>query len=146
SLPWRVATPAPRAPKTRRLAGWLVAPAIAITLAIVLASNTGATAAPSYLSGTRTPSFTVPRAAAKAVAAPRKQVARPVTNVTFAIPQVNFVWGFGDPLYCGEPRPSETKEASAEAHELGTRDGAPQLNGARILVLGDSTACSFYPG
>jgi peptidoglycan/LPS O-acetylase OafA/YrhL len=146
ALPWRAARPEPRPAAPRRLAGWLVAPAIALTLAIVLASNTGATAAPSYLSGTRTPSFTLPPAAKTAVAAKRKQVPRPVTSVTFAMPKVDFVWGYGDPLYCGEPRPSETKEAVDEARSLGTRDGAPGLNGARILVLGDSTACSFYPG
>jgi lysophospholipase L1-like esterase len=144
-------------------------PAVALTLAIVLASNTGATAAPSYLSGTRTPSFTMPPAPRASVAASpahasvatgRSKAAvgagrakaavaaspRPVTNVTFAMPKVDFVWGYGDPLFCGEPRPSETKEADAAASSLGPPNVAPAAAGMRVLVLGDSTACSFYPG
>jgi peptidoglycan/LPS O-acetylase OafA/YrhL len=149
TLPWRARTrslaPRPSA-STGRLTPWLVVPAVAVTLAIVLASNTGATAAPSYLSGTRTPSFTVPPAATAAVAATKARVPRPVTNVTFAMPKVDFVWGYGDPLFCGEPRPDETKAAIGEAHALGPPKVAPALQGARILVLGDSTACSFYPG
>jgi peptidoglycan/LPS O-acetylase OafA/YrhL len=148
AIPWRV--PQPRAPaSTGRRAGWLVVPAIAVTLAIVIASNTGATAAPSYLSGTRTPSFTLPPAAARAaasVAAKSARSPRPVTSVTFAVPKVDFVWGFGDPLYCGEPRPDETRAAVDEARSLGPPVVEPVLRGARVLVLGDSTACSFYPG
>jgi peptidoglycan/LPS O-acetylase OafA/YrhL len=147
ALPWRPAERPPRAAKsTGRLARWLVVPAIAVTLAIVVASNNGATAAPSYLSGTRTPSFTVPPAAAKAVAKARTRTPFPVTNVTFKMPKVDFIWGFGDPLYCGEPRPDETRAAVDEARSLGPPDVAPALRGARVLVLGDSTACSFYPG
>jgi len=148
ALPWhpREREPRPSAAGAGRVTRWFVAPAIAVTLAIVLASNTGATAAPSYLSGTQTPSFTVPPAAAAAVAASKARVPQPVTNVTFAIPKVDFVWGFGDPLFCGEPRPSETKEAVDEARSLGVSDASPRLHGLRILVLGDSTACSFYPG
>jgi peptidoglycan/LPS O-acetylase OafA/YrhL len=146
-VPWTTSASATRAPAARgRVVPWMLVPAVVVTLAIVVASNSGATAAPSYLSGTTTPSFTVPRAARAAVAASRARVPRPITNVTFAMPKVDFVWGFGDPLYCGEPRPSETQEAVAEARALRPPRVTSSAAGLRVLVLGDSTACSFYPG
>ena len=56
-----------------------------------------------------------------------------------------FPWALGDPLFCGEPRPDETAEATrAAASEptLALPAEAPQ----RVLLLGDSTACSLWPG
>ena len=57
-----------------------------------------------------------------------------------------FIWGYGDPLLCGTPRPTETREAiAAEAKRgpLALRDAA---RGRRVLLVGDSTACSLWPG
>jgi lysophospholipase L1-like esterase len=62
------------------------------------------------------------------------------------MPKVNFIWGYGDPLFCGDPRASETREAVNEARKLGPPALARPATGERVLVLGDSTACSFYPG
>jgi hypothetical protein len=62
------------------------------------------------------------------------------------MPKVNFIWGYGDPLFCGQPRPGETKEAQGEAHKLGPPTAAGSAQGLKLLVLGDSTACSLYPG
>ena len=66
--------------------------------------------------------------------------------VTFAIPKINFIWAFGDPLFCGAPRPDETNEAVTEAHKLGAPSLVKPATGLRVLVLGDSTACSLFPG
>ena len=57
-----------------------------------------------------------------------------------------FIWGYGDPLICGDPRPSETQEAqdaAARVPALSLPDSARQQ---RILLVGDSTACSLWPG
>jgi hypothetical protein len=62
------------------------------------------------------------------------------------MPKFNFIWSFGDPLFCGEPRPSETREADVAARGAGPVKLPASAAGLRVLVLGDSTACSFYPG
>jgi peptidoglycan/LPS O-acetylase OafA/YrhL len=112
--------------------------AVVVTIAIVLASATGATPPPSYLSGSRTPP-TFP-------AATQRSDGHASTQITFATPKVNFIWGYGDPLFCGQPRPSETRAAVAEATRLGAPSGVRSASGLRILIVGDSTACSLYPG
>jgi hypothetical protein len=61
-------------------------------------------------------------------------------------PKADFIWNYGDPLYCGTPRPAEIQEATSQARDLGTPKTQQSPNGVRILLLGDSTACSFYPG
>jgi peptidoglycan/LPS O-acetylase OafA/YrhL len=61
-------------------------------------------------------------------------------------PKGNFIWGFGDPLFCGTPRPAETEEAQEQAAELGPPALERSAEGLRVLVLGDSVACSLYPG
>ncbi|MDQ6697800.1 MAG: acyltransferase [Actinomycetota bacterium] len=58
----------------------------------------------------------------------------------------NFIWGYGDPLFCGTPRPSETKEAVDTARRLGAPNLQGSAAGLRVLLVGDSTACSFFPG
>jgi peptidoglycan/LPS O-acetylase OafA/YrhL len=59
----------------------------------------------------------------------------------------SYIWGFGDPLICGPPRASETREAVTAA---ATTQPVPELpdsvHGQRILLVGDSTACSLWPG
>jgi hypothetical protein len=61
-------------------------------------------------------------------------------------PKADFIWNYGDPLYCGTPQKAEMKEASAEASKLGTPKAVQPAKNLRVLLLGDSTACSFYPG
>jgi peptidoglycan/LPS O-acetylase OafA/YrhL len=116
----------------RKVAQWLVLPSLGLTIAVVCASATGATAAPSYLAGSQTPAPIALQANS--------------SSVTFPMPKVNFIWGYGDPLFCGQPRSGETKEAQSEAHKLGPPTGAGSAQGLKLLVLGDSTACSLYPG
>ncbi|MCU1466859.1 MAG: hypothetical protein JWM72_2787 [Actinomycetia bacterium] len=132
------------------IARWLALPAVGITLAIVFVSSTGATAAPSYLSGTQTPSFsfpTVPKAPRK-VSTAGSSAPAPISSpgVTFAMPRFKFIWSIGDPLFCGEPRANETKEADDAARRAGPPVRAGSAAGLRVLILGDSTACSLYPG
>jgi hypothetical protein len=150
-----VSTASPRPPVVPRaarpaIARWLALPAVGVTLAIVLISSTGATAAPSYLSGTQTPSFsfpTVPKAS-PSVTTPGSSAPNVTSGPpgTFVTPKLNFIWSLGDPLFCGEPRPSETKEADDAARRAGTLKLQDSAAGLRVLVLGDSTACSLYPG
>jgi peptidoglycan/LPS O-acetylase OafA/YrhL/lysophospholipase L1-like esterase len=150
-LPWHHADasdPNRRAPHGH-VTRWLALPSIAITLAIVLASNTGATAAPSYLSGSQTPTFsfpTPPIAPARATGTPTSTISPATSYPTITQPKFNYVWSYGDPLFCGTPRSSETDEAVAEARRLGPPPRARSAAGLRILVLGDSTACSLFPG
>ncbi|MDQ1508319.1 MAG: hypothetical protein QOG50_163 [Actinomycetota bacterium] len=57
-----------------------------------------------------------------------------------------FIWGYGDPLLCGTPRPSETREAIAAAARMGPLALPASARQQRILLVGDSTACSLWPG
>jgi peptidoglycan/LPS O-acetylase OafA/YrhL len=61
-------------------------------------------------------------------------------------PQGPFLWGLGDPLFCGTPRAEETEEAQEKARELGPPPLDRSVDGLRVLVLGDSVACSMTPG
>jgi peptidoglycan/LPS O-acetylase OafA/YrhL len=156
-LPGRRVEPFHREPQVprRNIAPWIAVPAVAATLAIVLASNTGATAAPSYLSGTETPQFgqfsqlsqsrVTPPPVGRRAKPPRRPVVG-VPPVTFATPRFDYVWGYGDPLFCGSPRPSETSEAVDEARTLGPPTVGAARTNVRVLLLGDSTACSLFPG
>jgi peptidoglycan/LPS O-acetylase OafA/YrhL len=159
SLPWQHAATANRRARAsqRKVARWLALPAVVATLAVVLASSTGATAAPSYLSGTQTPSFAFAAPTPAPVTASNKSARSPTgktpstsrraaPDVTFVPPKLDFIWKLGDPLFCGTPRPGETKEAVDEAHKLGVPGLSAPAAGMRILILGDSTACSLFPG
>jgi peptidoglycan/LPS O-acetylase OafA/YrhL len=59
----------------------------------------------------------------------------------------SYLWSYGDPLLCLPPRPSETQEA---ANAAATTQAVPKLpdsvRGQRILLVGDSTACSLWTG
>lgn len=102
------------------------APAAALVAGVVFVSAAGATAPPSYLAGS----------------APSTQA---FTTADGTEPP-QFIWGFGDPLICGDPRPQDTAEASAAV----ATDSALALPDAvrqqRVLLIGDSTACSLWPG
>jgi len=57
-----------------------------------------------------------------------------------------YLGGFGNPSTCGGPSPAEAQQALDAVHaEIGDQ---PLVHGAihRILLLGDSIACSFYTG
>jgi peptidoglycan/LPS O-acetylase OafA/YrhL len=58
----------------------------------------------------------------------------------------SYVWGFGDPLVCGTPRPSESREAVTAQARSGPLALAQSARGQRVLLVGDSTACSLWPG
>ena len=105
---------------------WLVAPGVAVAFAAVMASAGGATPAPRYRGGER----------------------GPAADVAASDPGADGLdepWNLGDPLFCGTPRPEETAEAELAAAEGGPVD-APGATGLRLLLVGDSTACSLYPG
>jgi peptidoglycan/LPS O-acetylase OafA/YrhL len=105
-----------------RAAVFAFAPAAAAVVIVVWLSAGGATPLPGYLAG----------------AAPS-----PADASAAGLP--NFIWGYGDPLLCGEPRASETAEAT-EASARGPRLPIPPAAAARVLLVGDSTACSLWPG
>ena len=57
-----------------------------------------------------------------------------------------FIWGYGDPLLCGTPRPAETREAMTAEAKSGPLALTNAARGQRVLLVGDSTACSLWPG
>ncbi len=57
-----------------------------------------------------------------------------------------FIWGYGDPLLCGTPRPTETREAITAEAKSGPLALTDAAHGQRVLLVGDSTACSLWPG
>jgi peptidoglycan/LPS O-acetylase OafA/YrhL len=59
---------------------------------------------------------------------------------------LDFVWGWGDPSYCPGPQPFERDQAAAEAHDLGAPDLDRPVAGLRVMVIGDSVACSLFTG
>ncbi len=152
---------------TRRLA----LPALVVTLAVVFASAGGASPAPSYLSGSQTPTFSFAAAAdvapgvaptsrtgvtstkgtayglgAKSAMYVHRDIAtRPVSYANMP-PPPRFIWSLGDPLFCGLPRSDDLLAATREAHKLGQPRIRRPAFGMRVLILGDSTACSLFPG
>jgi peptidoglycan/LPS O-acetylase OafA/YrhL len=167
ALPFRARVPhTPR----RNVVRWLALPAVGATLTVVVASGAGASAPPSYLTGSSRPSFAYPSAPTPGASAPsasktspgrhraqspptRRTVlptpaaaARELAAPTITPPKLDGPWGFGDPLFCGNPQPQEMREASEEARRLGPPDLVRPATNLRILVLGDSTACSLFPG
>ena len=61
-------------------------------------------------------------------------------------PPPSYAWGLGDPLFCGEPRAAETAEAVQANADAGPLDVPADARAERVLLLGDSTACSLWPG
>jgi peptidoglycan/LPS O-acetylase OafA/YrhL len=106
------------------------APAVAAVAGIVVISASGAAAQPQL------PVAIKPTA----VPAPRVVSARGVA------PPPKFIWGYGDPLICGPPRPSESREAAAAERRFGRLALPASARHERILLVGDSTACSLWPG
>jgi hypothetical protein len=57
-----------------------------------------------------------------------------------------FIWGYGDPLFCGPPTSSEAQEAQTANAKDAPLKNAAVLMRQRVLIVGDSSACSMYPG
>ena len=152
----------------RNIARWLALPAVACTLAVVLASTTGASPAPSYLAGGAPPAYRTPPPPphASGPTPPAAQsdsppgASAPSTDASLSAardapgrsfkapvpPSATYPWAYGDPLFCGEPRPNESQAAADEARKLGPAEVGDTAGGLRVLIVGDSTACSLYPG
>ncbi|HTD50354.1 MAG TPA: SGNH hydrolase domain-containing protein, partial [Acidimicrobiia bacterium] len=151
----------PRLPfgRRRNVVRWAPV-AVGATLAIVLASTTGASPAPNYLAGTAVPPPIVAAAVPGGARGPSSSLtshaspSTPSLSLTRAAPAPRYVpppfpnypWSYGDPLFCGTPRPAESREAVDAAHALGPPHLPQPVTGLRILIVGDSTACSLYPG
>jgi peptidoglycan/LPS O-acetylase OafA/YrhL len=58
----------------------------------------------------------------------------------------SYIWGYGDPLICGPPRPNETQEATTAATGALVPRLPASVRNERVLLVGDSTACSLWPG
>jgi len=77
-----------------------------------------------------------------------------VTSTVVAVPATKplasgppkFFWGYGDPLLCGPPRPAETLQAVDANRRRGPLALPASVREQRILLVGDSTACSLWPG
>lgn len=88
-----------------------------------------------------------PRAAAAAfVPAAAIMVGVITASAVGASAPPGFIWGLGDPLVCGTPRPTETQEAVTAQARRGPLALPAAAHGQRILLVGDSTACSLWPG
>ncbi len=57
-----------------------------------------------------------------------------------------FIWNLGDPFLCGQPLPKETREAKTADANSGPLALPASVRKQRILLVGDSTACSLWPG
>jgi len=80
-----------------------------------------------------------------AVAAVAATAVAMVTSTAGAAEPPSYVAAFGQPSPCEEPRPVELRAARA----ANARSSEPSLRGqegTRLLLIGDSTACSLYPG
>ena len=100
-------------------------PSAAAVAVVVLFAGTGARPAPSYLVGVQ-PST--------------------LDAGTDGGGPPNFSWAIGDPLVCGIPRLTETAEARTAAASQPSLGLPPSARSERVLLVGDSTACSLWPG
>jgi peptidoglycan/LPS O-acetylase OafA/YrhL len=73
-------------------------------------------------------------------------VALTVWSGTSYGPPPSYIWGLGDPLVCGTPRPAETKEAVDANTKAGPLQLPSDASKQRLLLVGDSSACSLWPG
>jgi len=152
-LPWHHGDGRNRAASRRNVARVLAIPALAATFGIVLTTTTGASPAPNYLAGARRPprislpiNFSRPATPTTDSAADVRSTSTTAPPVFIPTHPKSYPWSFGDPLFCDTPRPSETSEAVAEARRLAPLEIGSRAHGLRILLLGDSTACSLFPG
>ena len=104
----------------RRLAPVLVVPAVALTAVVVAGSAGGSSPPPDFLAGDVQAGSEI----ADAVMGPGETVS------------------LGDPMPCGSPGETTRAEAAAALPAVDPAAAA----GLRVLAVGDSTACSLYPG
>ena len=157
---------------TRRdISRWIALPALALTLAVVAVSTTGASAPPAYLGQSRPtaqPAYlgsdqTLPPAsppsgastgstgsAATPTSTPGSTTPVPAPESTYAErdrPQLDksIFYRLGDPGFCGPPRTGDARQAEQTAARLGAPRVARSAAGMRVLMLGDSTACAPLP-
>ena len=69
-----------------------------------------------------------------------------VASAAGATPPPSYLWGYGDPLVCGTPRPGETREAQAEVETQRPIRRTGNAKKMRVLIVGDSVACSLWTG
>ena len=58
----------------------------------------------------------------------------------------SYLWGYGDPFLCGNPKLSETLQAVDATRRAGPVMPGSSASRLRVLLVGDSTACSLWPG
>ena len=63
-----------------------------------------------------------------------------------AAPPPSYIWGYGDPFRCGPPRPQDAAAARAQDRARGPLRLPASMRSERILLVGDSTACSLWTG
>ena len=61
-------------------------------------------------------------------------------------PPPSYLLNIGDPIRCGTPRPDEAAQATARIRADHPPRLPRSLRDQRILLVGDSTACSLWPG
>jgi peptidoglycan/LPS O-acetylase OafA/YrhL len=113
-----------------RVAVATLAPIAGVVVLVVALAGVGAGPPPSYVAGAEPSSLPQP-ALVSAAGVP---------------PPPEFMWGYGEPLMCGPPRPEETREAEAANRRLGPLGLPAHARRERMLLVGDSTACSLWPG
>jgi hypothetical protein len=69
-----------------------------------------------------------------------------VASAAGASPPPSYVLNIGDPIRCGGPQPAEAKAAHRENVRGGRQRLPSDARDLRILLVGDSTACSLWPG
>ena len=57
-----------------------------------------------------------------------------------------FIWGYGDPLLCGHRARARRARRSRPYARSGPLALPASARGQRVLLVGDSTACSLWPG
>ncbi|MEP6623247.1 MAG: acyltransferase family protein [Acidimicrobiia bacterium] len=63
-----------------------------------------------------------------------------------ASPPPSYVLNIGDPVRCGQPQPAERRAAHRENKRRGRLALPHAARDVRVLLVGDSTACSLWPG
>ena len=61
-------------------------------------------------------------------------------------PPPSYALGIGDPLRCGHLQPDDTQAARREYRKDGPMQLPSRVHSLRVLLVGDSTACSLWPG
>jgi peptidoglycan/LPS O-acetylase OafA/YrhL len=115
---------APAGRRPRRLAPLMAVPAVVLAAGAIVASAGGSTPAPDYLVGDTGEGAEL----AAAAAGPDEE------------------FHLGDPMPCGTPGDAARAEAQGALQASAAGAAPVDVQGLRILAVGDSTMCSLYPG